>query len=197
VPFATTPAGWQEHTVEPSGIALSLPPKWLAFDEADLADPAVQAMLAADFVGARGLFTAIAAQGARVRLVFLGVDPAGRGAPTMPATVAVVAIEPRIPAVGLEIGANLVVRGLELGLDVETDVTRERIKTPVGEAVRIAFDHRVASATGPRGVRVALDGALVSTDRASFLVLRNVDAATDEASALSLDAVLGTLRELP
>jgi len=196
-PGVSAPGDWREHAIEPSGVALSLPAEWLVFDAAALADPAVRAKLESEFSGARALFSAIAAQGTRVRLVFLGVDPAGRRSSTLPSTFAVVAVEPRIPELGLGFGADLVLGGLNVALEVETPVERERIDTPVGRGVRFAFDHRIVDPAGGRGLRASLDGALVTADRASFLVFRNVDAADADASAPSLEAVVSTIRDLP
>jgi hypothetical protein len=188
--------GWIEHEIPASHVALSLPPEWLALDADDLLDPEIRGGLERDFVGARGLLAAVAAQGSRVRLAFIGVDPSSRGLDELSATVAIVAVEPRIPAIGLSVGAGFVLSALEDALTLETPIERKRIDLPVGDAVRFSFEHRVLDPGGGPGVRAALTGALVTTDQASFLVLRNIDTRAG-SGAPSLAAVLATLRVLP
>jgi hypothetical protein len=194
--FVPPPPDWVEHAVGPSAVSLHLPPGWMTFDEGELSDREVRAKLEDRFPGARGLFRAVEAQGSRVELAFLGIDPSSRGGPDMPATVAVVAVEPRVPAIGLDLGADLVLDGLGHALEIETDVERERVGTPVGDAVRFSFEHRIADDAGA-GIRASLDGALVTTDGSSFLVLRNVDAGVDDPLVPSLEEVVGTLGEQP
>jgi hypothetical protein len=184
-----------EHDVPASGVALSLPPEWLALDEMGLTDPDVRAGLERDFKGASGLLAAIDAQGSRVKVQFVGVDASARGRDVLAPTVAVVGVEPRIPAIGLDLGAGLVLSGLEQTLALETPIERGRMDVAVGDAVRFRFEHRIVDAGGGPGVRAALDGALVTTDDASFVVVRNVDAAGG-SDAPSLEDVLATLRIL-
>ena len=191
----TPPTGWEEHEVPAVDIALSLPPGWLALDEADLADPGTREELERDFTGATGLFEAIGSQGSRVRLVFLGVDPAGRGSDTLATAVAVVAVEPRVPVIGLGLGADFVLDALDMALAIETPIKRGRVAVPVGSAIGFGFDHRIPDRDGP-GLRARLEGALVTTDTASFLVLRNVAAAGAASATPSLDQVLASLRVL-
>lgn len=191
------PTGWQDREVPAAKIALALPADWLALDEMDMADPAVRAELERDFAGARGLFGAVGSQGSRVRLVFLGVDPAGRGTGALASTVAIVAVEPRVPTIGLGLGADFVLDALDAALFVETEVDRQRAELAVGDAVVFGFEHRIEDRVGAPGIRARLDGALVTTDASSFLVLRNVDASASSSPAPSLDEVLGSLRVLP
>jgi hypothetical protein len=190
------PAGWEQQPIDSSAVELSLPPDWLAFDEDQLADPETRANLEDRFPGAEALFAAVAAQGSRVRLVFVGVDPAPRGGSVLPPTVAVVAVEPRVPSIGLGLGADLVLDGLDRALAIETTPDTESIETPVGSAVRFSLQHRIAE-PGVAGIPATLDGALVTADDASFLMLRNVDASVDEPLAPSLEDVLRTLRDRP
>lgn len=194
--FVPPPSDWVRHDVGPSSAALHLPPGWMAFDGAELSDQDVRAELEEQFPGAEGLFDAVDAQGSRVRLEFLGVDPSRQGGAALPPTVAVVAVEPRVPAIGLDLGADLVLEGLHETLEIETEIERERIEIPAGDAVRFAFEHRVVN-DGGAGIRARLEGALVTTDASSFLVLRNVDGAVENPLGLTLDDVLGTIREAP
>jgi hypothetical protein len=182
-----------EHDIPASGVALALPPDWLALDATDLADPDVRAGLERDFAGARGLLAAIDAQGSRVKVEFVGVDGSARGRQSLAPAVAVVAVEPRIPPIGLALGAGLVLSGLEHALALETPIERGRIDVPVGDAIGFSFEHRIADTEGGPGVRAALDGALVTTEQKSFVIVRNVDAA-GASDAPSLKQVLATLR---
>ena len=197
-PTPAAQAGWQEHEIPTSMVALSLPPDWLAFGEDRLGDPDVRADLERQFAGARGLFSAIEAQGSRVRVVFVGVDPAARGRPELTPTVAVVAVEPRIPTIGLGLAADLVLDALDAALDIETDVERAtEPDPPVGDAIRFAFEHRVADGDGGPGLRAALTDALVTTDASSFLIVHNAYAADAPPGGPTLDDVLTTIRVLP
>jgi hypothetical protein len=172
-----------------------VPPDWEAYDDDELDSTATRADLEARYPGARGLFRAIEAQGDRVDLQLLTVDPSGEGTPAIPATVSVVEVEPRIPSVGLAIGADLVLDGLDEALDIQSEPETERIETPVGDAVRFTFDHLVTDETTGEAFVSEVEGALVTSDEASFLVLRMTDATVDDAGVPSLDEVLGTLRE--
>ncbi len=194
---APIPDGWAEQPVGPSSIALHLPPDWMTFGPDEIDDPTTRQKVEDRFPGAEGLFDAVASQGERVELQFLGVDPSNRGGPAIPAAITVVAVEPRVPAVGLDLGAGLVLDGLDEALDIETQPTRDRITTPVGPGVRFSFEHRVTDDGGGPGFRALLEGALVTSDEASFLVLRNADARVDDPLTPSLEEVLATLRDLP
>lgn len=123
------------------------------------------------------------------------MDPTGQGTAAIPATVSVVEVEPRIPTVGLGVGAELVLDGLDAALDIQSEPDTERIETPVGDAVRFTFDHLVTDDASGESFIAEVEGALVTSDEASFVVLRMTDAAVDDAGVPSLDAVLGTLRE--
>jgi hypothetical protein len=196
-PVPSVPEGWRTHDVPASDVSINVPAEWLALGDDELDDPASRAKLEDRFPGARGLFAAIEGQGDRVDLQFLSIDPAGRGSPGIPATVTVVGVEPRVPSIGLEIGTGLVLDGLDATLEMETEPRTSRITTPVGDAMRFSFDHRVVDDPADAGVRARLDGALVTTETSSFLVLRNVDSQVDDPLLPSLETVLGTLRALP
>ncbi len=131
-----------------------------------------------------------------MRLVFLGVDPAARGTSALAETVAVVAVAPRFPVIGLGVGADFVLDALDGALTIETPVEREAVDVPVGDATGFGFDHRIVDSDGGAGVRARLDGALVTTRASSFLVLRNVDASRPSAATPSLDQILASLRLL-
>ncbi len=147
-------AGWQEHAIGDTAVRLALPEGWLAFDQADLADPDVRRQLEADFAGATALFAKLDAQGDRAPLVFLGVDPSERGTGRFPSVVTAVAVQPALPPLLLGIGADLASDAFESTFELETDVTRSDIDTPLGDGIRLQFTHRLVGPEGGPGFAV-------------------------------------------
>jgi hypothetical protein len=188
------PAGWEEHAIGDTSVRLSLPEGWLAFDEDDLADPDVRRQLEADFEGANALFGQLDAQGRRAPLVFLGVDPRERGTGRFPPVVTVVAIEPALPQLLLGVGADFASDAFERTFEVETEVARSDIETPLGEGIRLQFTHRLVGPEAGPGFAVEHDGAIVTTGEETFLVSRNVDPDTAPTDTPTLDEILATLR---
>ena len=188
-------AGWQEHPIGDTPEQLALPEGWLAFDQADLADPDVRRELEADFAGADALFAKLDAQGDRAPLVFLGVDPIERGTGTFPSVVTVIAVEPALPPLLLGIGADLASDAFESTFELETDVTRSDIDTPLGDGIRLQFTHRLVGPEGGPGFAVEHDGAIVTTGDETFLVSRNVVPETAAADTPTLEDILATLQD--
>ena len=187
-------AGWQEHAIGDTAVRLALPEGWLAFDQADLADPDVRRQLEADFAGADALFAKLDAQGDRAPLVFLGVDPSERGTGRFPSVVTAVAVEPALPPLLLGIGADLASDAFESTFELETDVTRSDIDTPLGDGIRLQFTHRLVGPEGGPGFAVEHDGAIVTTGDETFLVSRNIVPDTASADTPTLEEILATLR---
>jgi len=187
-------AGWREHAIGDSAVRLALPEAWLAFDQADLADPDVRRQLEADFAGAKTLFAKLDAQGDRAPLVFLGVDPSERGTGRFPSVVTAVAVEPALPPLLLGIGADLAADAFESTFELETDVTRSDIDTPLGDGIRLQFTHRLVGPEGGPGFAVEHDGAIVTTGDETFLVSRNIVPDTASADTPTLEEILATLR---
>lgn len=188
------PAGWQEHPIGDSLVQLALPEGWLAFDRADLADPDVRRQLEADYAGAEALFAQLDAQGNRAPLVHLAVDPRERGTGQFPSVVTVVAVEPALPPILLGMGADFATDAFESTFELETDVMRSDIDTPLGDGIRLRFTHRLVGPEGGPGFAAEHDGAIVTTGEETFLVSRNVDPATAPADTPTLDEILATLR---
>lgn len=164
-------------------------------DEDDLADQAVLTEIGRDFAGADALFGRLAAQGRSARIVLLAIDPAARGTGRFPPIVSVVAVEPALPRLLLGIGADFAVSALENAFAIETDVEQTDMETPLGEGVRIRFQHRVAlSADAGPGARVEHDGVLVTTGAVSYLVSRSVEIDGALAVTPTLETVTDTLR---
>jgi hypothetical protein len=194
-PSAAAPAGWQERPVGDSPVQLSLPERWVAFGQADLADPDVRRQLEADYAGADALFAQLDAQGNRAPLVFLAVDPSERGTGRFPSVVTVVAVEPALPPLLLGVGADFATDAFESTFELETDVTRSDIDTPLGDGIRLQFTHRLVGPEGGPGFAAEHDGAIVTTGEETFLVSRNVDPETAPADTPTLEEILLTLRD--
>jgi hypothetical protein len=192
VPVA--PAGWQEHPIADSPVQLALPEGWLAFDGSELADPDVRRQLETDYTGADALFAQLDAQGNRAPLVFLGVDPRERGTGRFPAVVTAVAVEPALPPLLLGVGADFATDAFESTFELETDVMRSDIDTPLGDGIRLQFMHRLVGPEGGPGIAAEHDGAIVTTGEQTFLVSRNFDPGTAPADTPTLDEILATLR---
>jgi hypothetical protein len=194
-PTPRAPAGWIEHELAGSGVLIALPEAWLVLDEEDLEEPGRLRELAEDFAGAEAVFGQLEAQGRRARIVLIGVDPRARGTGDFPPTVTVVAVEPALPPLLLGLGADFAVSALESTFEIETDVARADVDTPLGGGIRITFAHRVVGPAGGRGFRAEHDGVIVTTGSASFLVSLNTDPDTAPADTPTLDEFVATLRE--
>jgi hypothetical protein len=194
---AVGPAGWSDFALADSDVRLSLPGTWLVLAEADLADPDQRAILESAFAGADQLFRQLDAQGSRAPLVMLGVDPRERGTGRFPVVVTVVDVEPPLPEILLGVGADFAAEAFERTFELETEVTQSDIDTPLGEGIRLQFDHRLVGAGGGPGFRLEHDGAIVTTGDATFLISRNVDPDTAPADTPSLEEILATLRVEP
>lgn len=196
-PQAALPPGWEEHELDGSGTYLGIPGDWIVLDAEAVADPVRQAEIERDFAGAQALFGQLAAQGRSARIVLLAIDPAARGTGGFPPVISVVAVEPALPPLLLGIGADFAVSALENAFAIETPVEKSDLETPLGEGIRIEFEHRVVLSGGGAGARVEHDGVLVTTGSASFLVSLLVDPSTAPAGTPSLENVAATLRAQP
>ena len=190
-------AGWSEFALAASDVRLSLPETWLVLEEADLAEPDQQAALESAFAGADQLFRQLDAQGSRAPLVLLGVDPRERGTGRFPVVVTVVDVEPPLPEMLLGVGADFAADAFERTFELETEVTQSDVETPLGEGIRLQFDHRLVGAGGGPGFALEHDGAIVTTGDATFLISLNVDPGTAPADTPSLEEILATLRVEP
>ncbi len=149
---------------------LRLPEGWQTFDQDDLADPDVRRQLEADFAGADTLFAQLDAQGNRAPLVFLAVDPRERGTGRFPGVVTAVAVEPALPPMLLGVGADFATDAFESTFELESDVTKSDVDTPLGDGIRLQFTHRLVGPGGGPGFAAEHDGAIVTTGEETFLV---------------------------
>ena len=166
-------------------------------DQEALADSDRRAELEAKFAGAEQLFDQLDAQGSRAPLVLLGVDPREAGTGRFPQVVTVVAVEPALPELLLGVGADFAADAFERTFELESDVTRSDIDTPIGDGIRLQFTHRLVGSDGGPGFALEHDGAIVTTGDATFLISRNVDPDTAPADTPPLEEFLTTLRVEP
>lgn len=195
---------WRQHAVPVAAVSVPLPPEWLPIEAEALDDPDERARLERDYEGAEGMFDALDAQEGRARIVFLAVDGSTRGTGRFAANLAVLAVEPRVPEIGLGVATDFALQALDRTLDLESDVERRAVTLPIGKAERVSFDHRVGAEPGEEGTLVRLDAALVTTRTSSFLVMLNRDAApgpdasgSTPGDAVSVERILGGLQPLP
>ena len=195
--MAVAPTGWTEVALADSDVRLSLPNGWLVLDEEALADADQRAELEATFAGAEQLFDQLDAKGSRAPLVLLGVDPREEGTGRFPVVVTVVAVEPALPELLLGVGADFAADAFERTFELESDVTRSDVETPIGNGIRLQFTHRLVGPEGGPGFELEHDGAIVTTGDATFLISRNVDPDTAPADTPTIEELLATLRVEP
>ena len=204
VAVPVVPVGWRALPVPIAGVSVPLPPEWVAVPPDAVADPGARAELERDYEGAEGMFAALDAQEGRARIVLLAVDGSARGTDRFASNLAVLAIEPRVPGIGLGVATDFALSALDRTLDFESPVERESVQLGVGQAQKISFDHRLAGRAGDPGAVVRLDAALVTTADRSFLVMLNREAeaspggsAAPSGDAVSLETILAGLEPLP
>jgi len=135
---APAPPGTALVTVPEAGIALPVPDGWRQVSAADLADPAIRQDLATRYPGTGSLLEAAEAMGDRAEIAFLAVDPAAQRTGTVPASIAVLVSQPSVSGLLLELVSGFISDGFQDVLGAgEPD--RDRVGTPLGRAVRLAF----------------------------------------------------------
>ena len=198
------PAGWRVLPVPIAGVSVPLPPDWVAVPPEAVGDAEARAELERDYEGAEGMFAALDAQEGRARIELLAVDGSARGTDRFASNLAVLAIEPRVPEIGLGVATDFALSALDRTLDFESAVERESVRLAIGQAEKISFDHRLRGRAGEPGAVVRLDAALVTTADTSFLVMLNREAETllggsvdASADAVTLETILAGLEPLP
>ncbi len=195
-PPAAVPPGWTEHELD-GGVHVAIPFDWVVLDKDDLIDDVRLAPIIRDYAGADALFGQLAAQGRSARVVLLGIDPRARGTGRFPPIISVVAVEPALPRLLLGIGADFATSALQGAFVVGPDVDRSGMETPLGEGIRLEFEHRVVTEPPGPGMLIEHDGVLVTTGAVSYLVSRSVETAGPFTDAPTLEAVVDTLRVEP
>jgi hypothetical protein len=155
--------------VPEGGLVMPVPSGWTVVEADELADEAALRALEAEIPGLSGLLAVAEASGDAVRPIFFAVDQAALDAGTLPANVAMVAIEPRVPDFLLGVAADIVASSLEDALALEGEVERSEAAVPAGDAERLAFEHSLTVAGQP--VVVSETGYLLTTPSATVLVV--------------------------
>lgn len=135
---APAPPGMTLVAVPEAGIALPVPDGWRKVSAADLADPAIRQDLATRYPGAGSLLEAAEAMGDRAEIAFLAVDPADQSTGTMPASIAVLVSQPSVRGLLLDLVSGFISDGFQDVLGAGKP-ERDRVETPLGRAVRLAF----------------------------------------------------------
>jgi hypothetical protein len=176
--------------ISAAGIRLPVPADWELVDEAALADESVQADVVARYPGMGALLEAATELGDRARPALLALDPAAEASDVaLTPTVAVLVAQPAVRGPLLDLVAGFIADGL-----TETfksgEPTRERVDTPIGEAIRLAFE---LPADGD--VAMAATAWVVGADEATLLI--TVVGPSYTAPASEADALITAAEPLP
>jgi hypothetical protein len=155
--------------VPDGGLVMPVPTGWTVVEADELADEAALRALEAEIPGLSGLLAVAEASGDAVRPIFFAVDQAALDAGTLPANVAMVAIEPQVPDFLLGVAADIVASSLEDALALEGEVELSEADVPAGDAERLAFEHSLT--VGGQPVVVSGTGYLLTTASATVLVV--------------------------
>jgi hypothetical protein len=144
--------------VPEAGILLPVPSSWQTIGAAELADPTVQADLAASYPGAAELLAAVDDLDGWAAPALLAVDPAAAGTSGAPAaSLSVLVSQPAVAGPLLDLAAGFICDALA-DLLATSSTVREREQLPVGEAVRCPYD-LPAGVDGPRIAEAWVIGA--------------------------------------
>ncbi len=134
---SVAPRGTAWVDVASAGIRLPVPHGWELVSPEGLADPSRRAELEARFPGAGALLAQVDRLGERAKPVFFAVDPsASSPAGPIPTDISVMATEPSVGGLLLDLVAGFIAAGVQETVGAATS-TRERVRLPAGEAVRI------------------------------------------------------------
>jgi hypothetical protein len=123
-----------------AGIGLPVPAAWEQVGADVLADEAGRADLAARYPGTDRLLDAADQLGDRAAPAFVALDPAPpvEGSPVTP-NIAVLVAQPAVSGPLLDFVAGFIADGYREAFGAGEPV-RERVTTPIGEAVRLSFE---------------------------------------------------------
>jgi hypothetical protein len=178
------PAGFRVRRVPEAGLQLAVPRGWIALGRRDAAFPGTAQTLTRIDRGAAGALAALLVPDSPLKL--LAFVPLQRGG-GFGGTVSLVVTPVDQPAPSFDGWAGHATRALLAGAGVRGGVSTRRIRLPVGDAVRLAFERTRA------GERVAtIEVAALAGDRMVLLVLTTTPARAREL-APHFDALAGTL----
>jgi hypothetical protein len=183
------PAGTALVAVPAAGVLIPVPEGWEQVDAAALADADRRAGIVARYPGADTLLEAAAEMGERAVPAFAAFDPAAGVDATLTPNIAVLVSQPSVGGPLLDLVAGFVGGGVEDAFEAE-ETGRERLTTPLGEAVRLEYSLPPDGETEMRAVEFLI-GAPAGT------LLVSVMGPADTVAALDPDALVAALAPLP
>jgi hypothetical protein len=184
------PEGTVAVPVPLAGISLPVPAAWEQFDADALADEGVMADVASRYPGADRLLEAAKQMGGRATPALIALDPRAAGTDVSIApNIAVLVAQPAVGGPLLDFVAGFIASGFVESFGA-TETGRERVDTPVGEAVRLRFD--IPADGGPP---LAATAWVIGAEQGTVLV--TVIGPADEAPASDPDALLDAAAPLP
>ena len=187
---APPPFGTALVDVPAAGLRLPVPEGWELADAEALDDPERRADIVARYRGADALLAAAAEMGDRAVPAFAAFDPstAGTGA-GLATNIAVLVAQPSVSGPLLDFVAGFIGDGFRDAFGAE-ETARERVDTPLGEAVRLEY------ALAPQdGVTLTAVEYVIGAPAGTLLV--SVLGPTDVVASLEPDALVTAMQPLP
>ena len=187
---ATPPSGTVLVDVPAAGARLPVPVGWEQADADALDDPVRRADIVARYPGADALLAAAAELGDRAVPAFVAFDPSTAGTGTGLATnIAVLVAQPSVSGPLLDLVAGFIGGGFKDAFGAE-ETARQRVDTPLGEAVRLEY------ALPPQdGVALTAVQYVIGAPAGTLLV--SVLGPADVVSALDPDALVAAMAPMP
>ena len=173
-----------------AGISLPVPDAWKLVAADGLADPAIRTDIAATYPGAGRLLKAADAMGDRATPAFVALDPsvAGTTASLTP-NIAVLVSPQSVSGLLLDFVAGFIGSGFADALGAK-ETERERVQTPVGEAVRLKYSL-------PGGSGTPLEAAVWVIGAPSGTLLVSMMGPVDVLADLDPGAIIAATAPLP
>ncbi len=187
---APPPSGTALVDVPAAGIRLPVPEGWELADAATLDDPDRRADIVARYRGAGALLAAAAEMGDRAVPAFAAFDPSAAATDVPLATnIAVLVAQPSVSGPLLDLIAGFIGGGFEDAFGAE-ETSRERVDTPLGDAVRLEY------ALAPQdGVALTAVEYVIGAPAGTLLV--SVLGPADVVASLGPDALVAAMQPLP
>ncbi len=176
--------------VPAAGARLPVPEGWEQADAAALDDPDRRADIVARYPGADALLAAAAEMGDRAVPAFVAFDPSTAGTDAGLATnIAVLVAQPSVSGPLLDLVAGFIGGGFKDAFGAE-ETSRERVDTPLGEAVRLEY------ALAPQdGVALTAVEYVIGAPAGTLLV--SVLGPADAVASLDPDALVAAMAPMP
>jgi hypothetical protein len=187
---APLPSGTALVDVPAAGVRLPVPEGWELADAEALGDPDRRADIVARYRGADALLAAAAEMGDRAVPALAAFDPSAPGADVPLATnIAVLVAQPSVSGPLLDLVAGFIGGGFQDAFGAE-ETSRERVDTPLGDAVRLEYALAPQDGVALTAVEYVI-GAPVGT------LLVSVLGPADVVTSLDPDALMAAMQPLP